>query len=340
MPRSTLIPGAKRNPLERGGSLRGGPAPHLRAENSTRGIMLDMLIVLSPMLLISVFFYGFRSLTLTLTSVAACIAFEWLYERLLKKPITTSDLSAAVTGVLLAYSLPASVPYWIPVVGAAFAILIVKQLYGGIGKNFLNPALAGKAFLLICYPDIMQGWTEPFQHLPIVGQVTAELAMNPLESLKDGILPVDTARELLLGRHAGALGETCALLILICGAVLILRGVIRPRIPLYYLGTVAALTFFFPLGGAHPVDWMLAELLSGSLMLAAVFMATDYTTSPVTTLGQTVYAIGCGLMTVFLRYFGGWIEATCFAILIMNTCVWAIDRIRLPRRPKGGARNA
>ncbi len=339
MARSNLIPKARQNPLARGsGSLRRSPAPHLRADVSTRSIMSDVLIALSPMLIVSVFFYGFRTLALTLTSVASCIAFEWLFRRAVKKPVSVGDLSAVVTGVLLAYNLPASVPYWIPVVGAAFAILIVKQLYGGIGKNFLNPALAGKAFLLVCFPDVMQTWTQPFEHLPLFGSFEAETAANPLEALKNGLIPDDSALELLLGRHAGALGETCALLLLFGGLYLILRRVISARIPLVYLGTVAVVTLLFPLDGARPLEWMTSQLLSGSLVLAAFFMATDYTTSPVTPLGQTVYAVGCGLVTVFLRYFGGWTESVCFAILIMNSCAWLVDRIRLPQ-PRGGARD-
>lgn len=339
MPDNNLIPRARRNPLASGEAtdLYVSGSPHIRADHSTRGIMADVLIALAPALIISVFFYGFRTLTLTLTSVAACIAFEWLYLRLMKKPNTTPDLSAAVTGVLLAYNLPASVPYWIPVVGAAFAILIVKQLYGGIGRNFLNPALAAKAFLLLCYPALMSAWTEPFSYLPMFGAVAGDGSITPLMSLSEGLLPAESWFSLLLGRNTGCLGDGCALVLLLGGVYLCLRRVISPRIPLIFLGTVAVLTFLFPLGGAPRLEWMAAQLLSGSLVLVAVFMATDCTTSPTTKPGQTVFAVGCGLLTVLLRYFGAGAESVCYAVLAMNIVARPLDKLKLTR--KGGARN-
>ena len=340
MPNNDLIPRARRNPLASGetSELYVSGSPHIRAEHSTRGIMADVLIALVPALIISVFFYGFRTLSLVLTSTAACIAFEWLYERLMKKPNTTHDLSAAVTGVLLAFSLPASVPYWLPVVGAAFAILIVKQLYGGIGKNFLNPALAAKAFLLLCYPDLMSAWTEPFSYLPLLGAVAGDGSITPLMSLSEGLLPAEGWFSLLLGRNAGCLGDGCALVLLLGGVYLCLRRVISPRIPLVFLSTVALLAFAFPLGGANRVEWMLAQLLSGSLVLAAVFMATDCTTTPTSRPGQTVFAFGCGVLTVLLRYFGAGTESVCFAVLAMNLTTRPLDALKLIRR-KGGAAN-
>lgn len=318
-------------------------SPHVAALDSTRGIMLDVLIALLPALVVSVFFYGFRSLVLTLITVAACIAFEWLYRAILKKPNSTGDLSAAVTGVLLAFNLPASTPYWVPVVGAAFSIIIVKQLYGGIGKNFINPALAGRAFVMFCFPAYVSTWTPAFEWLPLGGTVDAVTSATPLASMKEGLLPSASAFEMFLGKTGGCLGETCALVLLLGGAYLVLRRVISVRIPLIYLGTVALVTFVFPLGGAARVDWMLANLLSGGLMLGAIFMATDYTTSPVTPRGQVLFAVGCGLLTVFIRYFGSYAEGVSFSILIMNVCVWLFDKVGKParygeRRAKNGGK--
>ncbi len=318
--------------------------PHIDITEDTRSIMLDVIIALSPALVLSVFYFGFRALTLTLVSTVSCIVFEYLYRKLMKKSNTIGDLSAIVTGMLIAFNLPASAPYWMVVVGAAFAIIIVKQLYGGLGKNFMNPALAARVFLL-SWPGVMATWPKVFERIPLYGS-TADVvtAATPMASLKAVALPDYTVMELLLGQHGGCLGETSAIVLLLGGVYLVLRKVISPRIPLFYIGTVAALTYFFPRGGLDNLQWMLSNILSGGLMLGAVFMATDYATSPVTRGGQVLYGIGCGLITVFIRYFGSYPGGVSFSILIMNACTWVLDKSSRPRRygvtrKKAGAKN-
>lgn len=317
-------------------------APHMVGETTTRGIMLDVIIALVPALVMAVYFFGSRALMLTLITVAACIAFEWLYRRAMKKPASVGDLSAVVTGMLLAFNLPASTPYWVAVAGAAFAIVIVKQLYGGIGKNFMNPALAARVFLTVSFSGagLMSLYTEPFARLSAFAPVDAVSAATPLAALHAGSAADFTITELLLGQHGGALGEVSALVLLLGGAYLVLRKVISPRIPLVFLGTVALVTYCFPRGDIQPLQWMLMNLLSGGLVLGAVFMATDYATSPVTARGQVFFAIGCGLLTVFIRYFGSYPEGVSFAILIMNACVWLLDKAGMPRRFGKKARKA
>ncbi|NLM62057.1 MAG: RnfABCDGE type electron transport complex subunit D [Clostridiales bacterium] len=312
--------------------LQVSSSPHIDIAEDTRSLMLDVIIALTPALLLSVFYFGFRALILTLISVASCIAFEFLYRRLMKKHTTIGDLSAVVTGILIAFNLPASAPYWMVVVGAFFAIVIVKQLYGGLGKNFMNPALAARAFLL-SWPTTMSTWPKVFEKVPLIGQ-TADVvtAATPLAALKSGTLPDNTLMELLLGQHGGTLGETSAIVLLIGGVYLVLRKVISPRIPLFYIGTVAVVTFIFPRGGVNNLQWMLYNVLSGGLILGAVFMATDYVTSPVTKGGRALFGIGCGLITVFIRYFGSYPEGVSFSILIMNACAWVLDKAFRPRR--------
>lgn len=314
-------------------------SPHIKIEEDTRSIMLDVCIALFFPLVIAVYFFGLRALSVTALTVAACVFFEWAYRKLMKKESSVRDLSAVVTGLLLAFNLPAAVPYWLPVVGAFFAIVIVKQLYGGIGKNFLNPALAARVFLF-SFPTLMNTFTAPqpgsLYALPLWGKVDAVAQATPLSFLKQGVLPPAdrfSLQDLLLGQMPGTIGEVSAVMLLLGGLYLIVRRVITPRIPVAYLGTVALITILFPRGDAAALDVMLCELLSGGLVLGAVFMATDYTTSPVTKRGQWIFGVGCGLLTVFIRYFSGsYAEGVSFAILIMNACVWAIDKISLPRR--------
>lgn len=308
-------------------------SPHVASEEGTRSIMLDVVIALLPALAGAVYFFGWRSLTLTLVSVAVCVAAEYIWCRLMHRPRAVGDLSAVVTGILIAFNLPATVPYYVPVVAGVFAIVIVKQLYGGIGKNFMNPALAGRAFVFFCFTRAMATFPEVFEYAPVVGS-TADVvtAATPLAALKNGLLPDFSPVELLLGQNGGTLGETSVVLLLAGGLYLMLRRVISPRIPLCYIGTVAVLCLIFPRGGIAPVDWMLYNLLSGGLVLGALFMATDYTTSPVTTTGRTLFGIGCGALTVFFRYFGSYAEGVSFAILLMNVCVWLFDKAGMPRR--------
>ena len=308
-------------------------SPHIRSDESTRQIMLDVVIALMPALAVSIFVFGWRSLVITCFSVCCCIFFEWFYGILAKKPNTTGDLSCVVTGVLLAFNLPVTAPLWMVMVGAGFAIVIVKQLFGGIGKNFMNPALAARAFLF-SWPVIMTTWVKTRTALPLfTSPVDVVTSATPLSYLKNGMLPDASVVDMALGMVSGCLGETSALALLAGGLYLVYRRVITPIIPLAYLGTVAALTYFFPRGGLEPVDFMLAHLLSGGLMLGAIFMATDYTTSPLTRKGKVVFGIGCGLLTVFIRYFGSYAEGVSYSILIMNAFVPLIERFTIPRNP-------
>ena len=307
-------------------------SPHIRSAQDTCSIMLDVIIALCPALLAAVYVFGLRALLLTCVSVAASVFFEWAYIKLMKKPSSVGDLSAVITGMLLAYCLPANTPYWIPVFGALFAIVIVKQLYGGIGKNFLNPALAGRAFIMASWPAFVAASQAPLSYDNIFNfGADAVTAATPMSFLHTGSLPNVGILDMFIGKIGGSLGEVSSLALLVGGAYLVIRKVISCRIPLSYLLTVAVLTFIFPKGN-NSFLWMLYNLLGGGLMLGAIFMATDYTTSPVTPRGQIIFGIGCGLLTVFIRYFGSYVEGVSYAILIMNVCVWLIDKFTLPRR--------
>ena len=302
-------------------------SPHIRTPRDTRAIMLDVLIALAPALIGSVIFFGVKALLVVAVSVASCELFEFIYRKLMKKPCTCGDLSAAVTGVLMAFCMPASAPWWLPIPGALLAIVIVKQLFGGIGKNFLNPALAGRAFLMVSYAVLMTSWTPAaFQ-----SGVDAATYATPLASLHQGTLAPDGLGAMLLGNIGGCLGEVSTVAIILGGAYLVYRKVISLRIPLSFLATVAVVTLIFSRGNAH-FAWMLQNLCSGGLMLGAFFMATDYCTSPVTPKGQVIFGVGCGLLTVLIRYFGSYPEGVSFAILIMNITVWMIDKNTAPRR--------
>ena len=308
-------------------------SPHLRTDEDTRSIMLDVIIALIPALAVAMYMFGLRALIVTCVSVAACVFFEWAYRRLMKKTGSIGDLSAIVTGILLAYCLPVSTPIWIVIVGDFFAIIIVKQLFGGIGKNFVNPALAARAFLF-SYPVVMSTWVEPLSYSSFFTLSTADAVTGatPLASLSNSVLPEGISiTQAFFGRVGGSMGEISAFALLLGGIYLVIRRVISPRIPLAYLLTVAVITFIFPRGNDN-LTWMAWNLVSGGVMLGAIFMATDYTTSPVTTVGQIIYGVGCGLLTVFIRYFGSYPEGTSYAILLMNICVWLIDKATMPHR--------
>ena len=324
-------------------------SPHIRASHSTASIMRDVCIALAPALLFAVWLYGFRVLAVTAVSVAACVFFEWGYRRMMKKDNTVRDCSAVLTGLLLAMVSPPTVPYWVIVLGALFAIVVVKQLYGGIGKNFLNPALAGRALMMTSWASIMTAWAKPHTWLNIASNYTAEGALDgitaatPLAALKSGVLPDHGLLNAFVGNIGGCIGEASALLLLLGGAYLVIRKVISARIPLCFIGTVAILSFLFPRGNDRLV-WTAWQLCSGGLMLGAIFMATDYVTSPVTAWGQVIFGVGCGALTVLIRYFGGFPEGVSYAILIMNVAVGLLDKVGMPRRfgapkeKKGGAK--
>ena len=304
-------------------------SPHVHSPVTTQTIMRDVLIALTPALLGSVFFFGLRALTVTMVSVAACVFFEWLYCKLMKMHCKVYDLSACVTGVLLAFVCPVTIPYWTIILGAAFAILLVKMLFGGLGRNIVNPALAGRAFLF-SWPVIMSTWTKVgFGNAVSVISPDAVTAATPLANMHQGLMCEESVLDLFLGNVGGCIGETSALLLLVGFVYLLWRKVITARIPLAFMGTVAVLSFLFPQGNDR-ITWMAAQLFGGGLMLGAIFMATDYVTSPVTKLGQIVFGIGCGVLTILIRYFGGYNEGVSYAILIMNCCVVLLDRIGRP----------
>ena len=305
-------------------------SPHIRHEDNTRQIMVDVIIALMPALAIAIYVFGPRALTLTAVSAAGCLFFEWLYQRLMKKPVTVGDCSALVTGILLAYCLPVSSPMWMVLIGDAFAIIVVKQLYGGIGKNFMNPALSARAFLM-SFPVIMTTWPAIRTKLPLFATPDVVSSATPLASLKEGLMPNASLTDLALGMVGGSMGEISALALLAGGLYLISRKVITFHTPVADLGTVALLCFLFPHGNGR-VEFMLAELCSGGLMLGAIFMATDYSTSPVTKKGQVVFGIGCGLLTVFIRFFGNMPEGVSYSILVMNATVFLIEKVTRPRK--------
>ena len=311
-------------------------SPHIRADENTRSIMLDVVVALLFPLAVATYYFELKALYLTALSVVSCVAIEFLYRKIMKKTSTIHDLSAVVTGILLAFVLPVSTPYWIVPIGALFAIVVVKQLYGGLGKNFMNPALAARAFLTLSFPGVVGRFTSPTfldSGFSFKGATDMITSATPLMSLKNGMLPENISlTNLLLGEIPGSLGETSAILLLLGGLYLVVRKVIHPRIPLAFMGTVAVLTFTFPPEGIARLDFMLYSLLSGGLVLGAVFMATDYSTSPVTKRGQIFFGIGCGILTVFMRFFGKMPEGVCYAILLMNTLVWLLDKVGLPRR--------
>lgn len=303
--------------------------PHIRSEDSVAEIMKDVLVALAPASLMGIYFFGLRALLIIALSVASCLAFEGLYQRLTGQRVTISDCSAAVTGLLLALNLPASSPFWMPIVGSFFAIVIVKQLFGGLGQNFMNPALAARAFLLISYPVSMTAWTTPVHNLFSIG-VDAVSSATPLGILKEGGTQLPDLSQLILGNVAGCIGETCVIALVLGGVYLLIKKIISWRIPATYLGTVLVLGFLLGRDGLLTGN-SLYELCAGGLMLGAFFMATDYSSSPVTPNGQLIMGVGCGVLTVLIRVYGGYPEGVSFAILIMNLFVPLIDRFTKPK---------
>ena len=302
-------------------------SPHIRGNFRTSRIMLDVVLALLPALAVGVWVLGLRALWVTLICMGSAVASEWLFSLVTRRRNTVIDCSALVTGLLLALTLPHTVPYWQAALGSVFAIVLTKALCGGLGQNVFNPALAARAFLMLIFP---LGLTR-YETLDAVSSAT------PLHHMVMPSLPEESLLDLFLGNCPGSIGELSALALLLGGVYLIARKVISPRIPVAYLGTVAVLTLVFYKTDA-PVQWMLYSLLSGGVMLGAIFMATDYATSPATPMGQWVFGIGCGVLTVIFRYFGLFPEGVTYAILLMNALVWVIDRFTAPRRfGKGGA---
>ena len=306
-------------------------SPHIRSNENTRSIMLDVIIAMLPALVWAIYNFGFKALISVVVSIVACLFWEWLYRKLLKKPQSIGDLSAVVTGMLLAFVCPPELPWWALIIGAFFSIVVVKQLYGGIGCNFLNPALAGRAFLLASYATAMTTWAIP----KIRPDVTS--AATPMAIMKEGTEEAFTTLmsnysigDMFIGKVGGSLGEVSALCLLVGGVYLLIRKVISWQIPVAYIGTVAILTLIAAPAGMDNVQYMLYNVFGGGLMLGAIFMATDYATSPVTKPGQLIFGIGCGLLTCFIRRFGSYPEGVCYSILIMNCTTWLLDKYIRP----------
>ena len=321
-------------------------SPHTRSRTTTATIMQDVIIALIPATIYGIFNFGIKAFLIILTSVVACVMTEYIYEKAMKKPLTTGDYSAVVTGLLLALNLSPNVPLWIPVIGSVFAILVVKMLYGGIGQNFMNPALAARCFLLISFAGRMNNFAveqvqvsgsvpKIFQYLNKgIVAVDGVTGATPLASLRAGE-SVDLLN-LFIGKHGGTIGETSVAAILIGAAYLLLRKVITWRIPVTYLASFALFLILF---GGKGLDWnfLFSHLFGGGLMLGAFFMATDYTTSPRLTTGKIVFGIGCGLITMIIRLYGSYPEGVSFSILLMNILTPQIDML-FRRKTYGGVK--
>jgi electron transport complex protein RnfD len=306
-------------------------SPHIRGNFRTNRIMMDVVLALLPALAVGIWVLGIRALWVSLLCIAAAVGAELVYSLVTRTRNTVVDGSAVVTRLMLAMTLPASVPYWLAAVGSVFAIIVVKALCGGLGQNIFNPALAARAFMLLICPVGMVRY--------MALGVDGVSAATPLHHMVMPALPEESLLDMFLGNCPGSIGEISALALLLGGAYLVIRKVISVRIPLAYLGTVAVLTLVFHKTDA-PLQWMLYSLLSGGVMLGAIFMATDYATSPATAKGQLLYGVGCGALTVIFRYFGLFPEGVTYAILLMNACVWTLDRYTAPKPygAKGGAR--
>ncbi len=301
--------------------LKVSAPPHISTKDDISTIMFDVILALMPAMVAGAYFFGYRALTIVAVSVISAVVFEYLWNIIFKKKSTTGDLSAVVSGILLAFNMPSTVPYWLPVVGSLFMIIIVKMCFGGLGHNFMNPALAGRAFLLASWPALMTRFVEPFSKLKWWNAADAVTSATPLSSEFTGAVSI---WDLFIGNVGGCIGETSALALLIGGAYLLIRRIITWRIPVCYLGTVAVISAIC----GHNVPF---ELFAGGLMLGAIFMATDYTTSPVTPFGQIIYAIGCGALTCVIRFVGGYAEGVSYSILLMNIAAPLFDKLTPPR---------
>ena len=302
--------------------------PHVRDNGSTQKIMLDVIIALLPATIFGIYIFGAPAAKTIVITIVTCVAAEYIYQKLMKQPVTISDMSAALTGLLLALNLPPEVPFWLPIIGGVFAIIVVKQLFGGLGQNFMNPALGARCFLLISFAARMSAFTYD-------GVTTA----TPLASLKAGE-SVDVLR-MFEGFIPGTIGETSAILLIIAGIYLVARKVISPIIPCVYIATVAV---FVTLFGGHGVDiqYIAAHLFGGGLMLGAIFMATDYVTSPITNKGKVIYGIVLGILTGLFRLFGPMAEGVSYSIIIANILVPLIEKVTMPTPfgiVKGGKSN-
>ena len=304
------------------GKLIVSSSPHISSPVKTKNIMLDVIIALIPALIASVYYFGPRALVVVCVTVASCVISEYISRKVMKRPQTIGDLSAVVTGILLAFNYPVGLPLWIAAVGGVVAIVMVKQMFGGLGHNFANPAITARIILMTSFALRMTTWVAPCAWR---GTVDATSTATPLALMASGnteALP--TYLQMFLGERAGTLGETCIVALLIGGIYMVAKKVISPIIPVCYIATVFV---FSAILGQDPV----MQILSGGLFLGAIFMATDYVTSPITNKGKVIYAIGCGLITVMIRVFGSLPEGVSFSILLMNILTPHIENLTTPK---------
>ncbi len=303
-------------------------SPHIHEKEGVSGIMLDVIIALVPALVAGIYYFGYRAAAVVLTTVAAAMISEYLYEKAMKKKNTVGDLSAVVTGLLLGLNLPSTIPLWMAALGSVFAIVVVKQLYGGIGKNFMNPALAARCFMLIAWAGAMTTFAEPMA----ADAISSATPLSIMKGVSEGTLP--SLRSAFWGGIPGSIGETSVFAILIGFVYLLARRIISFKIPVTYIAVFALLTYFFGTNakGLEQLEYTLMQVCTGGIMIGAVFMATDYTTTPTTRWGMIIFGAGCGIITFALRKFGGYPEGTSFAILLMNILTPQIDKITIPKK--------
>ena len=295
-------------------------SPHIRSSRTTQNVMLDVIIALIPALIASTVLFGFRALLLTVISAAACVLLEFGYEKLMKKPVTVSDLSAVVTGILLAFNVPAGMPVWMLLIGDVAAIILAKQLFGGLGCNFMNPALVGRIVLMFSFTTAMTTYTVPAGVVDVLSSATPLVVM--------GNVGWNEFLQLFLGVHGGVIGETCGLALILGGIYLCIRKVIKPIIPLCYIAACCLFSFLF--GGTQPV----LSIFAGGLLLGAIFMATDYVTSPITNWGKVIFGCFCGFVTAVIRVFGNYAEGVTFSIILANLLVPYINDLTA-KKPLG-----
>lgn len=316
-------------------------SPHIRSAWTTQKIMLNVIIALCPALVMSTYIFGIKALLLTVICCTSCVLFEFAFNKITKREDTISDLSAVVTGMLLAFNLPVDLPIYMAIIGCFVAIVIVKCLFGGIGQNFANPAITARIVLMMSFAGSMTKWTAPFSWkegvdatvsatplAAMTGVDFKELSLSELFSSTMTGTEIPSLMDMFLGFRAGCLGETCIAALLLGGLYLMFIGLIRPATPLCFIGTVAVLSFFY---GGCDVNFMLYQLMSGGLILGAFFMATDYATTPLTTKGKIIFGVGCGLITFAIRQFASMPEGVSFSILVMNCLTPLIDRFTAPK---------
>lgn len=308
------------------------PSPHVRSRETTTGIMLDVILALIPALAMSVYYFGLRALLLTCVCVGSAVLSEYAARKAMKRNNTLGDLSAVVTGLILALNLPSSLPLWMGALGSIVAIIVVKQMFGGIGQNFVNPAMTARIILMVSFPTAMAHWVAPFAGSWSPDAVTAATPMAVLAGVEGGDVSavansLPSLTGMLFGAHGGSMGEVCSLALIAGGLYLIIRKVISPIIPLCFIGTVAVIML---IAGGN-IQYMLYQVLGGGLMLGAFFMATDYSTCPLNKKGKIIFGIGCGLITSVIRLFGSLPEGVSFSIILMNILVPHIENLTTPK---------